>query len=141
MRTQYPTSRETIRVLSQAPKAIAEKMGCDPSYISQIIRGISPDPFPRFERVREAAIDAHVDVSEWDDKMKAAKEKDAIKQNIIDHWLNTVEAIFDVLKEMGHVISDGVVDQSECRRVMPKISKAEDLLGVLYKSVAARVNE
>jgi hypothetical protein len=48
-----------------------------------------------------------VDVSEWDDKMKAAKEKDAIKQNIIDHWLDTVEAIFDVLKEMGHVISDG----------------------------------
>jgi hypothetical protein len=141
MRHKYSLTDETRKVLNGNVGPIAKEMNVTDKHLYGIIYNTSPDPFPRFETLREAAIKANVDVSPWDDKLKSAKEKDLEKADIIEQWLTCVEDLFTLQKEMGQIISDGIVSPEECRTVLPKISRAEDALNRLYRSVNARKGE
>jgi len=133
--TYTPASDETIKVLTDHVKVVAEQMDVVPNYLTQILVGNECDSFLKFKRLYAACVRAGIDTSPWDAvfcSIKAQTRPDEVDLPIADKILRGA----DTTAKLVDALEDGFIDEREAEVIQKAICKERDTLDRLETRLA-----
>lgn len=136
-RKTYSLTDATFKALAGCESSIAREMECDPTYIHQIKRGDSPDPFPKFRELYRATKHGGGDTSYWRNELNAieAVGNDIQAANDLNvRLLSKINIYADAVKEIVQALADGKIDARECHRLIGS-------LAVVQKNIDATLDQ
>lgn len=144
-RKTYQLTDETFQVLSGNEAKIAREMECDPSYINKIKNGVELDRFAAFRALFRAACYAAAPTNIWLNDLTAIYMKSRIANiSSVEISLGLIEKINADAASAGEIlkaIEDGVLDKSECHRVLAAMETVETSNAKIKQIVLKRLGE
>jgi hypothetical protein len=134
-RHDYPLTPQTIDVLLHNCPKVAEAMHVEPQYVYGIVSGTNPDPFAYFIAAWDAAVAKGVDVSAWEARMAESKARVRQPGDLTKSLCEKMngDGSTDVL--VVNAMSDGQIDERECKPILRAIAIERDTLNLLETDV------
>jgi hypothetical protein len=120
-RKTYKLTDQTFQALIGHEAAIADEMGCDPSYIYGIKNQSNTDPYPKFRQLYRSTLRAGGGSEYWDNDLaaiRAASKGTTIIAEPIALLLKKVRTDTRLTEEILKAVEDGILDEKEINTIL-----------------------